>query len=145
MDLMGTTTYVLHMTHANGVLTNNRIFQKMYWLQPPRAGEDGSIRAWTTDRGKLCGTQTFSAYSTVEELDEAIEGSRRKSLDERMDTLEETGEAAKKKGDVPVPVCSLASCRAQPLVAVGLCHGAVHIVFVKEVKFRVSEPVLLRE
>lgn len=52
-----------------------------------------------------------------------------------MGTLEVNGEAAKKKGDIPVPVCALAPCRAQPLVAVGLCHGAVHIVFVKEVSF----------
>ncbi|CAN0362423.1 unnamed protein product [Pylaiella littoralis] len=96
------------------------------------AGEDGAIRVWTTDRGKLCGTQTFSAFSEVEKLDEAIEGSRRASLDDRMDALEDNGEAARGKGDISVPVCALASCRAQPLIAVGLCHGAVHIVFVKE-------------
>lgn len=69
----------------------------------------------------------------MEKLDEAIEGSRRASLDDRMDALEDNGEAARGKGDISVPVCALASCRAQPLIAVGLCHGAVHIVFVKEV------------
>lgn len=83
----------------------------------------------------MCGTQTFSAFSTVEELDEALEGGRRASLDDRLDHLEGAGETAKKTGDIPISVCALASCRAQPLIAVGLCHGAVHIVFVKEVNF----------
>lgn len=106
---------------------------KSIGFQLRHAGEDGSIRAWIADRGKLCGTQTFSAFSTVEELDEAIEGGRRASLDDRLDTLEGSEETAKKKGDISISVCALASCRAQPLVAVGLCHGAVHIVFVKEV------------
>lgn len=95
------------------------------------AGEDGSIRAWTADRGKLCGTQTFSGFS--KERDEDIEGGKRASLDDRLDHLDGTGETARIKGDIPISVCALASCRAQPLVAVGLCHGAVHIVFVKEV------------
>ncbi|CAM9331513.1 unnamed protein product [Ectocarpus sp. 6 AP-2014] len=95
-------------------------------------GEDGAIRAWTAGRGKLCGTQTFSAFSTTQELDEAIAGDKRASLDERIVTLEGAGDAPKKKGDVPVPVCALASCRAQPLVAIGLCHGAVHIAYVKQ-------------
>ncbi|CAM9947612.1 unnamed protein product [Ectocarpus sp. 12 AP-2014] len=96
-------------------------------------GEDGAIRAWTADRGKLCGTQTFSAFSTTQELDETIAGGKRASLDERIVTLEGAGDAPKKKGDVPVPVCALASCRAQPLVAIGLCHGAVHIAYVKQI------------
>lgn len=104
------------------------------------AGEDGSIRAWTADRGKLCGTQTFSAFSTIEEYDEAIEGSKAASLDDRMDEIEGTREEAKKKGDLSVPVCALASCRIQPLVAVGLGHGAVHIVFVKQVSSLLSNP-----
>ncbi|CAB1115794.1 unnamed protein product [Ectocarpus sp. CCAP 1310/34] len=95
-------------------------------------GEDGAIRAWTADRGKLCGTQTFSAFSKTQELDEAIAGDKRASLDERVVTLEGAGDSPKKKGDVPVPVCALASCRAQPLVAIGLCHGAVHIAYVKQ-------------
>lgn len=51
-----------------------------------------------------------------------------------MEKLEGTGETARKKGDVQVPVCALASYGAQPLIAVGLSHGAVHIVFVKEVR-----------
>ncbi|CAM9308631.1 unnamed protein product [Ectocarpus sp. 4 AP-2014] len=95
-------------------------------------GEDGTIRAWTADRGKLCGTQTFSAFSTTQDLDEAMAGDKRASLDERIVTLEGVGDAPKKKGDMPVPVCALASCRAQPLVAIGLCHGAVHIAYVKQ-------------
>lgn len=110
----------------------NICFYGFYPAQP--VGEDGYIRAWTADRGKLCGTQTFSAFSKAEELDEVVEGEKRASLDDRMEILEGTGETTRKKGDVPVPVCALASYGAQPLIAVGLCHGAVHIVFVKEVR-----------
>ncbi|CAM9456895.1 unnamed protein product [Scytosiphon promiscuus] len=109
-------------------------------------GEDGSIRAWTADRGKLCGTQRFLAFSTVEEHDDAVEGGNKVTLDERIDKMEGTQEIAKKRGDLPVPVCALASCRTQPLIAVGLCHGAVHIVFVRQTSaYDVSMPSLWSE
>lgn len=103
-------------------------------------GEDGSIRAWTAARGKLCGTRTFSAFSNPSELDEAAEESRKASLDDRIEgsapaTTTGGGGPTKRAGDVPVPVCALASYGAQPLIAVGLCHGTVHIVFVKQVFF----------
>ncbi|CAM9277675.1 unnamed protein product, partial [Laminaria digitata] len=100
-------------------------------------GEDGSIRAWTAARGKLCGTRTFSAFSNPSELDEAAEEGRKASLDDRIEgsapaTTTGGGGPTQRAGDVPVPVCALASYGAQPLIAVGLCHGTVHIVFVKQ-------------
>lgn len=113
-------------------------------LHPPPVsrndeGEDGAIRAWTADRGKLCGARRFSAFLDSEEHDKALEDSRRASLDDRMDHAEGTGAAGTKSaGDVPVPVCSLASCGTQPVFAVGLCHGAVHIIHVKQVFERVA-------
>ncbi len=76
----------------------------------------------------------FSAFSRTEELDEVVESERRASLDDRMEKLEGVGETTRKRGDVPVPVCALASYGAQPLISAGLCHGAVHILFVKEVR-----------
>lgn len=96
-------------------------------------GEDGSIRAWTAARGKLSGTRTFSAFSSPEELDEAAEEGRKASLDDRIEGPATT--TTKRTGDVPVPVCAMASYGPQPLIAVGLCHGTVHIVFVKQVNF----------
>lgn len=100
-------------------------------------GEDGSIRAWTAARGKLCGTRTFSAFSNPEELDEAVEEGRKASLDDRIEgtATTATGVPMKRTGDVPIPVCALASYGVQPLIAVGLGHGTVHIVFVKQVHF----------
>lgn len=53
--------------------------------------------------------------------------------------MEGSGGAVKRIGDVPVPVCALSSCGAQPLIAVGLCHGTVHIVFVKQVNRRYAK------
>lgn len=66
-------------------------------------------------------------------FNEAVEDSRRASLDDRIEALDGSGTAASKKGDVSIPVCALAACGAQPLLAVGLCHGVVHIIFVKQV------------
>lgn len=100
------------------------------------SGEDGSIRAWTADRGKLLGTRRFSTFSSAEQLQEAIDGGKRASLDDRIEDMEGAGAAVRGIGDVPIPVCALSSCGAQPLIAVGLCHGTVHIVFVKQVNRR---------
>lgn len=103
-------------------------------------GEDGSIRAWTAARGKLCGTRTFSAFSNPDESDKAAEESKKTSLDDRIEGPATT--TTKRAGDVPVPVCALASYGPQPLIAVGLCHGTVHIVFVKQVTFLCHESAL---
>lgn len=97
-------------------------------------GEDGTIRGWTADRGKLCGLRKFTAHSEpAEDVDnvEQDNGEGNKAGVER--DSEEVPSAAKEKGEIPIPVCALASCRLQPLIAVGLCHGAVHIMFVKQV------------
>lgn len=77
--------------------------------------------------------------STAEKLDEAAESDRRASLDDRIEGFEANGAAAKRSGDVPIPVCALASCGVQPLLAVGLSHGVVHIMFVKQVLSRVNQ------
>lgn len=100
-------------------------------------GEDGTIRGWTADRGKLCGLRKFTAYSELaEEIDNTndAEGDGGGGLNSKLETVESSAETITAKiGDLPIPVCALASCRTQPLVGVGLCHGAVHIMFVKQV------------
>lgn len=97
-------------------------------------GEDGFVRAWTADRGKLCGKIQFSAFSNPEEFNAFMEKGRRVSIFDRNEALEGRGPAANSIGDVPVPVCAIAPCKTQPLLAVGLCHGMVHVLFVKQVR-----------
>lgn len=108
-------------------------------------GEDGTIRGWTADRGKLCGSRKFTAHSepspdvddvqhdTGEGSNAGVEALDRSKLAGVERGSEEVTSATNKKGEIPIPVCALVSCRLQPLIAVGLCHGAVHIMFVKQV------------
>lgn len=104
-------------------------------------GEDGFVRAWTADRGKLCGKIKFSAFSNPEEFSAFMDKGRRVSIFDRSEDLEGREPVANSIGDIPIPVCAVMPCKTQPLLAVGLCHGMVHILFVKQVRPNPIEPI----
>lgn len=81
----------------------------------------------------------FSAFSKSTEVEDSDkEGGKGMSLNDRLETSGGSGANTLGKTDVPIPVCALAACRAQPLLAVGVCHGVVHIMFVKQVIWSLS-------
>lgn len=99
------------------------------------AGEDGTIRAWTTDRGKVCGIRKFFLCSnSAATSDYDVEGPSEGILpDPKHETMGVQEAEFPRRGDVPIPLSSLASCRSQSLLAVGMCHGVVHLIFVRQV------------
>lgn len=101
-------------------------------------GEDGTIRSWTVDRGKLCGTKHFSTSPSDRGAigDDANRAGLGRSSDGGLNNARaEDHGGIHNRGGTSVPLCALASSPVQPVLAVGLSHGAVHIVFVKQVTF----------
>ncbi|CAM9814816.1 unnamed protein product, partial [Discosporangium mesarthrocarpum] len=96
-------------------------------------GEDGTVRAWTAARGKLCGHKRFVAIPPTTAPSVADTGAEAGwGLGLGRSAVGGSGLGAAKGREVPVPVCVLASCRLQPLLAVGLSLGSAHLLFVEQ-------------
>jgi hypothetical protein len=78
-----------------------------------------------TDRAKLCGSKAFTVADpdppTATVTDATI-------TDLTASTASATAATAAAAARLAVPVCALAACEGRPLLAVGLCHGAVYLL-----------------
>ncbi|CAM9713579.1 unnamed protein product, partial [Phaeothamnion confervicola] len=79
-------------------------------------GEDGAVRLWSADRGKPCGVHRFSLWAAG---DAAAAGGKPGAA------------AAAAVAELTVPVTALAAAPGLPLLAAGLCNGALHLLFVQ--------------